>query len=152
MYRWSTLALPQVEWPAQTAPPSRFRHLHTTVEGAESARVRELGHTAWQSIEAGPPVRLTWDWALIDDGVIVIADPMGIHSNLRFLHDGGGALQPNRAALHLNAMVHALPWQTTILRALRRLRGDDGTRSEAALRRRRDDVGPAATGMAWAPR
>lgn len=152
MYRWSTLALPQVEWPAQASPPSVFRHLHTTVDTADAPRVREVGYTTWQSVDRGPPVRLGWDWALIDDGVIVIADPMDIHSNLRFLHDDGDPLQAGRAALHLNTMVHALPWQVTILRALRRLRGDHTRTEAAAQRRRRDDAGQATAGLAWAQR
>lgn len=139
MYRWSTLALPQVEWPTGHVPPTRFRHLHTTVDEPGLPRAREVGYTTWQSIEAGPMVRLGWDWALIDDGIVVLADPLGINSNLCFLQERQ-PVHASRAAAHLNAIVHALPWQATILKALRRLRAD-GTQPPSTRTRRRHDDG-----------
>jgi Domain of unknown function (DUF4902) len=138
MYRWSTLALPQVEWPTCHVPPTRFRHLHTTVDEPELPRAREVGYTTWQSIEAGPMVRLGWDWALIDDGIVVLADPLGINSNLCFLQEQE-PLHASRVAAHLNAIVHALPWQATILKALRRLRADGPPARAATAGRRRED-------------
>lgn len=138
MYRWSTLALPQVEWPTCHVPPTRFRHLHTTVDEPELPRAREVGYTTWQSIEAGPMVRLGWDWALIDDGIVVLADPLGINSNLCFLQERE-PVHASRAAAHLNAIVHALPWQATILKALSRLRVDNAQAPATKARRRLDD-------------
>lgn len=138
MYRWSTLALPQVEWPTCLVPPTRFRHLHTSVDEPELPRAREVGYTTWQSIESGPMVRLGWDWALIDEGIVVLADPLGINSNLCFLQEQQ-PVHASRAAAHLNAIVHALPWQATILKALNRLRVDSPQTPAARVQRRRDD-------------
>jgi Domain of unknown function (DUF4902) len=138
MYRWSTLALPQVEWPTCLVPPTRFRHLHTSVDEPELPRAREVGYTTWQSIESGPMVRLGWDWALIDEGIVVLADPLGINSNLCFLQEQQ-PVHASRAAAHLNAIVHALPWQATILKALNRLRVDSPQAPSARVQRRRDD-------------
>src|SRR5574343_485695 len=109
MQRWNTLALPDVAWPQRRSLPARFRHLHTTVEPVEDKVAQEIGYTAWQSVDGGHPVRLGWDWALIDGGVVVVANPMSIHSNLRFTDDSGGPLMECRAVVQLHAIVHALP-------------------------------------------
>lgn len=134
MYRWSTLALPPVDWPASRQPPTRFRHLHTSVEEADLPRAREVGYTTWQSIEVGPLVRLGWDWALIDDGVVVLADPLGINSNLSVNGHEAGPL-PGGLVAQLNAIVHGLPWQQAILQALAKRR--ERARASAARPRRR---------------
>lgn len=135
MYRWSTLALPPVDWPAGRRPPTRFRHLHTSIEPAELPRAREVGYTTWQSIEVGPLVRVGWDWALIDEGLVVLADPLGINSNLQLEAAPG---HPGGLVAQLNSIVHGLPWQAAILQALAKRR--ERVRDAAArLRRRRSE-------------
>lgn len=145
MQRWNTLALPDVAWPQRRSLPARFRHLHTTVEPMEDTVAQEIGYTAWQSVDGGHPVRLGWDWALIDGGVVVVANPMSIHSNLRFTDDSGGPLMECRAVVQLHAIVHALPWQAAILKTLDHWRAThEGARKRHG--RRRDDMPGAQKG------
>ena len=137
MQRWNTQALPPVDWPRHTTAPSRFRHLHTCVESVHEPQMLEVGYTAWQSFDEGPPIRLGWDWALIEGGVLVVADPLGIDTNLRL--PPSEELPAPMAAAALHAMVRALPWQSAILIALQQSKAE---RDGAAHRRRRRDDPP----------
>ena len=135
MQRWNTQALPLVDWPRHPTVPTRFRHLHTSVEDPIEPQMLEVGYTAWQSFDDGPPIRLGWDWALIEGGVLVVADPFGIDTNLRL--PARDELPAPMAAAALHAMVRSLPWQSTIMRTLAQCKAQrDGL---AQRRRRRDD-------------
>ncbi|MDO9314541.1 MAG: hypothetical protein Q7T97_08360 [Burkholderiaceae bacterium] len=50
-----------------------------------------------------------------------MADPMGLVTNLMLLDAQGEPIPTLQAALHLNGIVHALPWQTEVERALARI-------------------------------
>ena len=51
-------------------------------------------------------------------GVVAMADPMGLITNLHLVDEHGDALPAITATLHLNEIVHALPWQDEVQRAL----------------------------------
>ena len=72
-------------------------------------------HAAAADGEAG----VAWDWIVVADGVVAMADPMSLVTNVRLLDDGGEVLTAWQSARFLNEIVHALPWQTEIERALR---------------------------------
>lgn len=63
---------------------------------------------------------MAWDWVQIAAGVVAIADPMSVVTNLRLIGGEGEVLTAHQSALFLNELVHALPWQTEVERALRR--------------------------------
>ena len=50
-----------------------------------------------------------------------LADPMGLVTNLKLLDARGKALSDFEVAVHLNGLVHALPWQSEVQRALHHL-------------------------------
>ena len=52
------------------------------------------------------------------DGVVAMADPLGVVTNLKLLDARGEALSPFEVAVRLNGLVHALPWQNEVQRAL----------------------------------
>lgn len=64
---------------------------------------------------------LLWDWAEIAQGVLALADPMSVVTNLRLVTTQGRVLTSGEAALHLNLLVHDIPWQAEVWRAARRL-------------------------------
>ena len=47
-----------------------------------------------------------------------MADPLGLVTNLKLLDDRGEALTQIEVAVQLHQLVHALPWQTEVRRAL----------------------------------
>ena len=50
-----------------------------------------------------------------------MADPMALVTNLQLLDSHGEVLPSLRAALRLNEIVHLLPWQSEVQRALHRI-------------------------------
>ena len=62
--------------------------------------------------------RQAWDWVLITRGVVAMADPMSVISNLRLVGDQGEVLTAQQSARFLNEIVRALPWQSEVQRAL----------------------------------
>lgn len=61
---------------------------------------------------------LAWDWVQICQGVVAMADPMCVVTNLRLLGTEGQVLTTQEAALHLNRLIHDLPWQDEVQLAL----------------------------------
>ena len=61
---------------------------------------------------------MAWDWISIPEGVVALADPMALVTNLWLLDGEGQVLSPLQAAPHLNVLVHTLPWQDEVRRAL----------------------------------
>ena len=49
-----------------------------------------------------------------------MADPLGLVTNLKLLDDEGEALTNVEVAVRLHQLVHALPWQDEVERALHR--------------------------------
>jgi hypothetical protein len=51
-------------------------------------------------------------------GVVAMADPMALVTNLQFLNAEGRVLAPLESVRQLNEIVHALPWQFEVQRVL----------------------------------
>ena len=61
---------------------------------------------------------MAWDWVQIAKGVVAIADPMSLITNVRLIGDAGEVLTAQQSALFLNELVRELPWQVEVQRAL----------------------------------
>lgn len=81
--------------------------------------VRMAGQTLWGGSLDDGDAGVAWDWVQISRGVVALADPMSVVTNLRLIGDEGEVLTPLQSSLYLNALVHGLPWQTEVERALR---------------------------------
>ncbi|MEO7152656.1 MAG: hypothetical protein ABIX46_13240 [Burkholderiaceae bacterium] len=116
---WTVYAWPPVLWQAARAPRLHLTHLGTSVLKADFASGPNSGQTLWAQSDRGDgSAGVAWDWIELRDGVVAIADPLGVITNLTLLDAHGEALSPVAAALHLNQLVHSLPWQTEVCRAL----------------------------------
>jgi hypothetical protein len=114
---WAVCAWPTLLWQAAEARGLELMHLGTQVltkrdEGQCS------GQTLWGKQGQGEAAGLAWDWVEIREGVVAMADPLGVITNVRFLNDRGEALPEREVAIRLQRLVHALPWQTEVRRAL----------------------------------
>ncbi len=61
---------------------------------------------------------VAWDWVQIQRGVVAMADPLALVTNLKLIDDEGEALNKVEAAVQLHQLVYSLPWQTEVRRAL----------------------------------
>lgn len=115
---WSLRAWPPVLWQARRSEGLEFHHLGTRVMLARDGHVGHTGQTLWGGTSADGHAGVAWDWIQIACGVVAMADPMSVITNLRLLGDEGEVLTAFEAARFLNEIVHALPWQTEVARAL----------------------------------
>lgn len=79
---------------------------------------RSSGQTFWAGAGASGEAGIAWDWVEIGPGVVAIADPLSVITNMRVLGREGEVLTAYDAARWLNGLVHALPWQSEVERAL----------------------------------
>lgn len=78
------------------------------------------GQTLWGDHRESCAAGVAWDWVELRQGVVAMSDPLGMVTNLRLLNDQGEVLSQTEVALHLHQLVHALPWQNEVTRALRK--------------------------------
>lgn len=115
---WSLRAWPPLLWQVGGAVPAEFHHLSTHVMSPAGSPCRMAGQTIWAGIFAGGEAGMAWDWVEIASGVVAMADPMSVVTNLRIVGDEGEVLTSQAAARVLNGIVRALPWQDEVGRAL----------------------------------
>lgn len=61
---------------------------------------------------------MAWDWVQIARGVVAIADPMSVITNVRLIGESGEVLTAHQASRFLNELVRSLPWQLEVHRAI----------------------------------
>lgn len=115
---WSVYAWPALVYRAQAATAWQLTHLGTCVFSPGDAHQPCCGQTLWGSDLESGAAALAWDWVGLCPGVVALADPLGLITNLQLVDDAGEPLPTLKAAMHLNQMVRALPWQTEVQRAL----------------------------------
>lgn len=115
---WSLHAWPPLLWQVGKQIPLRMQHLGTQVSTAAGSNSRSAGQTLWAWHGDEGEVGMAWDWVQIADGVVALADPLAIVTNLRLVGDEGEELSAMQSVLHINGIVHGLPWQHEVTRAL----------------------------------
>jgi hypothetical protein len=117
---WALRAWPPLLWQAQTDLSVRFHHIGTRVVFSGDPLYPPAGQTIWAAHAGEGEAGMAWDWVQIAAGVVAIADPMSVVTNLRLVSGGGEVLTAHEAALLLNEWVRTLPWQCEVQRALQR--------------------------------
>jgi hypothetical protein len=117
---WIVCAWPPVLWQAESAPELHFVHLGTRVLTKGDDEHPCCGQTVWGNPSAEPAAGVAWDWVELQQGVVAMADPFGLVTNLQLTDASGQPLPSMQATLHLNEIVHTLPWQSEVQRALHR--------------------------------
>lgn len=116
---WIVCAWPPVLWQAASAPEFQLVHLGTRVlDAGRGPGDFCAGQTLWGEESPSRSAGVAWDWVEIGKGIVAMADPLGMVTNLRLVGHDGEALTPGQIALRLHQLVHALPWQTEVRRAL----------------------------------
>jgi hypothetical protein len=114
---WAMRAWAPVLWQAREPARIRFSHLDTRVT-PDAAGGSAAGQTLWSATAGQGQVGMAWDWVQIAQGVVAMADPMSVVSNVQLLGEQGEVLTPLQASLILNELVHDLPWQAEVQRTL----------------------------------
>jgi Domain of unknown function (DUF4902) len=99
----------RTEW--QSSPPRE--------PPSEFVRINGAGTSMWEVSLAAQMVWLSWDWLLLDSGVIALANPTDVRSNAILL-DGNDRLLPLHAsAAMLASIVSNLPWRNEVERLMK---------------------------------
>ena len=115
---WIVCAWPTLLWQASLAPQLHLTHLGTHVLNFGDEACLCSGQTLWGDESDERTAGVAWDWVELQQGVVAMCDPLGLVTNLKLLDEEGEALNRVAAAVRLHQMVHALPWQTEVQRAL----------------------------------
>lgn len=115
---WRVASWPPLLWQAHAAPSLQLVHLATRIVHDGGDEQPCSGHTVWATRASGGPAGVAWDWVLMPQGALALVDPLALLTNLWLLDGAGQVLSPLQAAPHLNGIVHGLPWQDTVQRAL----------------------------------
>ena len=118
---WIVCAWPPVTCKAVQAPELHFVHLGTRVLNPGDSDTPTTGQTLWGGPSGDGAAGVAWDWVQIQEGVVAMADPFGLVTNLQLVGAQGQVLTGFEVALRLNELVHALPWQSEVQRALARV-------------------------------
>jgi hypothetical protein len=116
---WIVYAWAPVLWQAADTPELHLIHLGTRVLSFGDASNPCTGQTLWCDQTDTCKAGVAWDWVELRHGVVAMSDPLGVVTNLRLVDPDGAALNQAQIALRLHEIVHALPWQTEVERALR---------------------------------
>ena len=117
---WIVYAWTPVLWQAAAAPDLHFVHLGTRVLSFGDEDGPCSGQTLWGDHSEARAAGVAWDWVEVREGVVAMSDPLGMVTNLRLLDAHGEVLSQTQISLRLHQLVHALPWQTEVRRALRK--------------------------------
>lgn len=115
---WTLRAWPPVLWQLGTQTPLHLKHISTQITDPGSGLVRTYGQTVWACRSDMGEAGLAWDWIELGQGVVAMADPLAVVTNLVLLHEEGGELTRLEAARHINVILHSLPWQDAVNQAL----------------------------------
>ena len=116
---WSVRAWPPLLWQADDQSRLQFNHVDTQVFPSGDGDAPPCGQTVWAGPLADGEVGVAWDWVMVSQGVVAMADPMCVVSNLRLLGSQGEVLTAWESARHLSQIVYGLPWQGEVQRVLR---------------------------------
>lgn len=117
---WIVYAWAPVLWQARSDAPLHLVHLGTRVLTFSDDDGYCSGQTLWAGQSEACAAGVAWDWVELRDGVVAMADPFGMVTNIRMLDEHGEALSQTQVAVQLHQMVHALPWQHEVQLALHR--------------------------------
>ncbi len=87
-----------------------------------STRVREepcgaqlrTGDTVWVAQGEDWHVGLAWEWIEVKPGIVMLADPNSIITNLQFVDSEQQAVTGLSKTVLINRIVHATPWQQSV--------------------------------------
>ena len=129
------------EWylPPQAEQLPHFKHVGTQVRDDGSATGLRAGDTVWMSLDEQWQVGLAWEWVEIKPGMVMLADPNSIITNLQFVDEHQKSVYGLAKTVAVNRLVHALAWQSSVCALLQPAAEQAGAACAAAPARRHSD-------------
>ncbi|MBE7419738.1 MAG: DUF4902 domain-containing protein [Ideonella sp.] len=115
---WTVRAWPSLLWQVEKLQPLQLRHLGTRVTNPGDQISRTSGQTIWAASLGDHQAGMAWDWIQLSRGVVAMADPLSVVTNLRLINPDGDVLTPLESLRCLNEVVHTLDWQDEVERVL----------------------------------
>jgi hypothetical protein len=115
---WALRAWPPLLWQVSREIQLQLQHVGTRVIDAGNGVFRTAGQTLWACQCDAGDAGMAWDWIELGQGVVAIADPLAVITNLRLVSDDGDTLNRYESARHINQILHQLPWQNEVERVL----------------------------------
>jgi hypothetical protein len=115
---WIVYAWAPVLWQAESASDLHLVHLGTRVLTFGDDDSPCSGQTLWGDHTDQRAAGVAWDWVELRQGVVAMSDPLGMVTNLRLVDADGSEMNQRESAVRLHHIVHALPWQSEVQRAL----------------------------------
>lgn len=119
--RWPAHELEVTSFDAEALDPRLWEHFATSAVPSDQSSGLHVGATVWVSRQPNAAAAIAWEWAELQSGVLALSDPNALISNIQVISApvGMDGLDPaGRKRLVLNAIVHALPWQSSVLAEL----------------------------------
>ena len=98
---------PEDEWPS-------FLHMSTQVRHERRGTEPCVGSTVWVGSLDGVYAGLAWEWVELRTGVLMLADPNSIITNIQVVGVGRQAMDALDASVSLNCILHRLSWQDLV--------------------------------------
>ena len=108
---WATL-----EWylPLQAEQLPGFKHVGTQVRDDGSGSGFRAGDTVWMATDPQWRAGLAWEWVEVKPGIVMLADPNSIITNLQFVDAEEQHVYGLQKTVAINRLVHGLPWQQSV--------------------------------------
>lgn len=113
---WMIKSWPIINWFPSTKDDEwpTFVHMSTQLGQERQGSRPCVGSTVWVSSINGVYAGLAWEWVEFRPGVLMLADPNSIITNLRVADAVGHECAALTASVCLNRILHRLAWQDSV--------------------------------------
>jgi hypothetical protein len=115
---WTLRAWPPLLWQVSREIRLQLHHVGTQVHEAGHGPFGSAGQTVWAGQCDEGDAGMAWDWIALGQGVVAMADPLAVVTNLCLVGEQGQALTRYETARHIHQIVYQLPWQIEVARVL----------------------------------
>jgi hypothetical protein len=115
---WTVRAWPPLLWQVENLRRLQLRHLGTRVTNPGDQISRTAGQTIWSAPTDGGQAGMAWDWIHLSCGIVAMADPLSVLTNMRLVNFDGNGLAMLETQRSLNEVVRTLNWQDEVERVL----------------------------------
>jgi len=117
---WMIKSWPIIDWflPPATRQWPTFLHMSTRVTADRLGTQPVAGNSVWVGNVGSAHVGLAWEWVELRPGVLLLADPNSVITNVRFVDKRGRTLDALKSLVCVNRILHELPWQQSAVEVL----------------------------------
>ena len=113
---WMIKSWPIIDWFPPSSEDEWPSFLHMSTQLRQECRGSEpcVGSTVWVGSIDGVYAGLAWEWVELRPGVLMLADPNSIITNVQVVGVSRQPMDALDATVSLNAILHRLSWQDIV--------------------------------------